>query len=248
MGRDVDIAADRLPPTAATSPGTALYTYPYDEFDDMDPPSISGLFKDAALYNQVLAENEPYGQITLPLASQSVHSFAALVGDDLDPTEKEYAGRFAQLSIDNWEPQDTEDGVALSEEPETLSEEETSSSSESHEDTPDSSVPGTFDSTTSATTEQSVTEDDLPVLLDPKETVSLLRQEFGPLGPEGEETLVCQVDGAIMQDVVILVRISILHVTHSSQAQAESRSIQSVTGHGSPYNTPDHISCVFAEL
>ena len=70
MGLDVEADIPLALPTPITPVASSHSSY--DEFDGMDPPSISGLFKDAALYNQFLTEHEIYLQS--PTAAQSARN------------------------------------------------------------------------------------------------------------------------------------------------------------------------------
>ena len=72
--------------------------------------------------------------------------------------------------------------------------------------------------------------------LTPEEIVRILEQEFGVLGPEGEEKFVFQTDGAVVQDVVILVR---------SRFTCQRRRLDTThTGCISCHHTPDRVSRV----
>ncbi|EKM51568.1 glycosyltransferase family 1 protein [Phanerochaete carnosa HHB-10118-sp] len=176
-------------------------------FDEpRQPVTVPCLFNDAALYRKVLAET-PDGEehISPPPvqnpALRSVQDFAQLVGDDLQPLEQDVVGRFAQLAAENWDIQegDREEGAVLTEEPATLTDDErkklTGSLEELGLDQPSSKKPAIPAEGTQ---------------LSPEYVLALLIEEFGSLAPEGEEKLILEADGAVIQDVVIL---GVIHVT-----------------------------------
>lgn len=168
----------------------------FDELDGIEAPSISQIFTDAALYRQVINHPE---ETTFCHASdtQAIQDFAELVGRDLSSPEKALAGRFAQLSVESedvpWLPDDDK----LTEEPEPVSEE--SSSQGTASDT-------AADNSDKDDSSSSEVETDDSVALSPQEIVSLLREEFGDLAPEGEEKLLFEADAALVLDVILVVR------------------------------------------
>ena len=184
-----------------------------DLSEDMEPTSMSGLFNDASLYRQAIAEHEPGVYLAFPpgitnAAQRSVHDFAELVGNDLDPEEKDVARRLAQIAAP--ELASPEDGKQLSlgiltQEPESLDDEDDFEEAPSRSETETSVTSAVLSDESSATSAPKVADEELPVLLAPDEIIGLLREEFGALGPEGEEKLVSEIDAAIIQDVVILV-------------------------------------------
>lgn len=158
------------------------------------PASIRCLFSDAALYKRAIAEciggPPPAARPQHNAALRSVQDFAELVGNDLEKQEQDVVDRFAQLAVDDWEApdSDSDEVMPFTEEPEAVSEEES-------EATSPAPVP-----------EPSPGEADENAYLPPERVISLLIEEFGPLGPEGQEQLILEADGAIIQDVVILVK------------------------------------------
>ncbi|KAI0689542.1 hypothetical protein BC835DRAFT_1282708 [Cytidiella melzeri] len=176
---------------------------------DLQPVSVTGLFNDASLYNRVIADHDPY----LPDTSLAQQSFADLVGEDLGSKEKDVASRFAQLSAEEWtgfrgDTSDEDEAEPVSDadtsgSSSTLSSEENSASSSPK---PSRGLETFFDAT-----ERTICldNDDHPVI-PPEQLVNILIQEFGQLGPDGSETLLAEIDGAIIQDVVIL---GVVHVT-----------------------------------
>ena len=151
------------------------------------PASITALFSDAALYKRAIAgdaadrEDCSEQQVGNP-ALRSVQDFAELVGNDLEQPEQDVVGRFAQLAVEDWSQEEGEhpDANLFSEEPDSLSEDEEAS--------------------------QTAVQPAKDPKLSPERVISLLIEEFGPLAPKGEERLLLDADGGVIQDVVILVR------------------------------------------
>lgn len=170
---------------------------------DADPPSITRIFNDAALYKQVIEDPE---RASLILDNESIKDFAELVGKDLDSPEKTLVGRFAQLSVEdlNW----SEVG-RYTEEPEVYSDEDDSSAESLEKDqellqeggeTISQETPG-FPSSQSE-----IQRAKLSSKLPPDEIITLLKEEFGELAsPEVEERLLIETDAALVQDVILLV-------------------------------------------
>ncbi|GJE88463.1 glycosyltransferase family 1 protein [Phanerochaete sordida] len=172
-------------------------------FDEVTQPvSISNLFNDAALYRQALAGTE--GRASPPLeqnpALRSVQDFAELVGSDLEPPEQVVVGRFAQLAAEDWDLREEEraDGPVFTEEPAPLSDAESATLAESVRGLALGDPP--LDGATAAEGTQ----------LSPEQIIALLTEEFGHLAPPGEEKLLLEADGAVIQDVVIL---GVIHAT-----------------------------------
>lgn len=163
------------------------------------------MFLDAALYDKFLAE---CGSKCRPLrlcnsgrskASEAAKGFADLVAGDLDTPERAIAGRYAKISVAGESLTD----AGLNPELESYDAASDSSDSSLHDDvlkTPGSEQPTTPD------TSDSIPVDNESWELSPDEIINLLIQEFGPLAAEGEEEkLIIEADGALLQDVIILV-------------------------------------------
>lgn len=168
----------------------------FDPSFDMDRASISSLFTDAALYRDALKGGAAAVQVH-KAAAASMNDLADLVGDDLDVPEKDAVGRFAQLAVEDDWALSLEDSRQLVEEPDALSDEESTSSESQDVPTPLSTPPPNTDAPVA---------DQEPISLPPEEVIEILEQEFGALAPKGEEELILEADGAVIQDVVILVR------------------------------------------
>ena len=174
---------------------------------DINPPSITRIFNDAALYKQVIEDPE---RASLVLDNESIKDFADLVGKDLDSPEKTLVGRFAQLSVEdlNWS-----DVGRYTEEPEVYSDEE-DSSAESLEKDQEPVQDGHDEGTPKAPSPFPPSPSDiqrakLSSKLPPNEIVTLLKEEFGELtSPEVEERLLIETDAALVQDVILLVCLS----------------------------------------
>ncbi|KAI0087753.1 hypothetical protein BDY19DRAFT_994648 [Irpex rosettiformis] len=186
-----------------------------DAFHGMEPISMTGLFNEATLYNQVVAERHP----KTSSKTQNVQDFADLVGHDLNPEEMEVANRFAQLSLNDWAALDIDVGSPIHEEhpdEEELSSDVDTSSLFSHDESSTSSrSAGSHNASFDITDSSRVCVDGVSdrgsiETIPPKELVRILIEEFGQLGPDGEETLLAEIDGAIIQDVIV---IGVVHVT-----------------------------------
>lgn len=181
-----------------------------DEFEAIRQVSISGLFTDASLYNQVLTQrsSQPYLPGTSS-AQKSVQDIASLVGNDLDLTEREAVSRFAQVSLDDWVVEDGEAPLSPTDEDSIPSDGETSSvfsyNSSSGSSEPANPSPSIHNTDFDATDRTILVDDESAIILPPERIVDILIQEFGQLGSDGEERLLAEVEGAIIQDVVILV-------------------------------------------
>jgi sterol 3beta-glucosyltransferase len=181
-----------------------------DEFDQSG--SITGLFDDAALYKQVITESTAGSRLSSEPparnpALRSVQDFAELVGNDLEKPEQDVVSRFAQLAVDNWtiDESDHPDANIFTEEPESLSDEEEAARTLSQ---PEGGAP-----------------------LSPERVIVLLNEEYGPLAPEGEERVLLDADGAVIQDVIIL-------VSKLSWLAFRAKIISYLGGHSSYY--PSH--------
>lgn len=155
-----------------------------DEFEHQSP-DLPRLFTDAALYEKYLGE---IASLNGNLAPEAGKGFADLVAGDLSPSDRAIAGRFATLSVtgDSWLDQ------SLSLEP------------ESHESAVDKNDTQTQGSTPVPSIRVANGQESWRI--SPDEVVDLMIQEFGPLAVEGEEEkLIIEADGALVDDVVILV-------------------------------------------
>lgn len=164
-----------------------------DDLDD-ETQNLPQLFSDAARYEKFLAEtkssNSSAGNESKE-ASDIVAGFADLVGENLNSSEKAIAGRFAKLSVvgESW----INDG--LSSEPESYDSEDFGKDDmETEPSTP-------------AASDHAVVEGEEEWRVSPPRVVDLMIQEFGPLTAEGEEEkLIIEADGALVCDVVVIVR------------------------------------------
>ena len=195
----------RTPPLEPAQAPPKLWRPSEDDADHVQP-TMACLFTDAAAYRKVIADSvsrQWSRSSTLGKVKETTFDFAELVGHDLDAPEKAEAGKFAQIAAADWTSVDDSDShLRLTEEPEPLTDSDsisTSSTSDSSEHARTSPTP--------PTSEESVESTDSTAALTPEQVVHLLEQEFGALAPEGEEKLVFQTDGAVIEDVVILVRI-----------------------------------------
>ena len=175
----------------------------HNSIDELPPSSIVNLFNDAAGYREAIAESfedrlSPPAPPANP-ALKSVQDFAELAGDDLEPPEHDIVGRFAQLAVEDWE---LPDGESYTEEPGAMAPDEHA------EDLQDQT--GTEETKPALAPLQTEVEAESELPLTPERVLSLLIEEFGPLAPAGEEKLLLEADGAVIQDVVILVRVQLL--------------------------------------
>ena len=191
-----------------SNPSTLRPESPIDDaFRGMEPVSITGLLNEATLYNQIIAEH--HSQTSSK--TQNVQDFADLVGHDLDPEEMEVANRFAQLSLNDWAALDISDSPIREEhdEGEVSSDADTSSLFSHEESTTSSSSagghPAYFEATNPAVDVDGMSDKSTDDAIPPKDLVKILIEEFGQLGPDGEETLLAEIDGAIIQDVIVIV-------------------------------------------
>lgn len=187
------MASGRVDPEATLQSQSSI-----DDFTQ--PLSVTGLFSDATGYREAIHGGLSPEFRSVNPALRSVQDFAELTGGDLEPPEHEVVGRFAQLAAEEWSSQEGED--LLTEEPEVMSDEEHEEGSEGEVDVdqtprPPPTVPAIQTDLEEADTRVSLTSD---------EVLALLIEEFGPLSPAGEEKLLLEADGAVIQDVVILVR------------------------------------------
>lgn len=218
-----------MPPRPEDSGQTTMTSE--TSFDEpRQPVTIGCLFNDAALYRKALAETSDGEEHISPPpvhnpALQSVQDFAELVGDDLQPLEQDMVGRFAQLAVENWDiaEGDREEGAVLTEEPVTLTDDERKKLTESFQEL-GLSEPSSKEPTIPAEGTQ----------LSPEYVLALLIEEFGNLAPEGEEKLILEADGAVIQDVAILVCLQLARErTHRELA----------AGRYSYYDSPDRLQC-----
>ena len=84
----------------------------------------------------------------------------------------------------------------------------------SHEESTTSSSsagghPAYFEATNPAVDVDGMSDKSTDDAIPPKDLVKILIEEFGQLGPDGEETLLAEIDGAIIQDVIVIVSRSI---------------------------------------
>lgn len=169
--------------------------------------ALSGLFFDACLYDKFLAECGSKPRCSKFFRSRSnasevVQGFADLVAGDLDSPEKAIAGRFAKLSVAGESLSDAVPSPEL-DSYDASSDSSDSSAQDEVKKVPEVKPPVTPDAS------GSLTADDKDWQLAPDEVVNLLVQEFGPLAADGEEEkLIIEADGALFQDVIILVCIS----------------------------------------
>ncbi|KAA1469801.1 UDP-Glycosyltransferase/glycogen phosphorylase [Dentipellis sp. KUC8613] len=201
----------------------------------LDVPGLSGIFDDASMYQQIIKDSPDYiragvlspdfateaaqygpdfiPSMSFPEKRPSLSGFVQLVGKDLDPAERVVSSRLAQLTVGNWMPGG--DGM-LSDEPDSDELDETDStdtSSSTHDSSTAEAVRSPVDAVwpTSPSRNRSPTRmSTVDEKMEPDEIVSLLNEEFGALGEPGEETLLLEADGALIQDVVI---IGVIHVT-----------------------------------
>ena len=219
------------PPPECVDTPTKQWRPSDDDHEPIRHSTISALFSDAAQYGKVIAEYcSERSDSSHTQSSSRPTDFADLVGEDLAPSEKLEAGKFAQVTAEDsdWIVHDEDSAKAgrFTLEPESLADSEESTSSEGH---------GSISGTTAVHSEESsattvAAAESSSTALSPEQIVSILIQEFGQLAPDGEEKLLFFKDGAVIQDVVILV----------------SRLFDSVTvcdpqfqcvGHNSRYNT-----------
>lgn len=200
------MALDILATTLAPPGPPAKQCRPSDHDHDHEnacSSTISALFDDAAQYGQVIADCASGHSDSDSSGSQTQASrptdFAALVGGDLTPSEKFQAGRFANITAEDSDWSAPDEGRFVSEPESVTGSDESSSSSEGH-DSDTTAVHSDESSTTTLATAESA-----EILLTPDQIVRILEEEFGQLAPEGEEKLLFFKDGAIIQDVVILV-------------------------------------------
>jgi sterol 3beta-glucosyltransferase len=155
-----------------------------------NPPTLSRLFSDAALYQNVLAHCGCISQ-TSSESDASNDGFADLVGRDLDSSEKATATHVARLRATRYSWGSGE----LTEEPESYEQPNPPSNDRELKLLP----------SPSATLSQlEYAEADK---LEPAQIVDILIEEFGSLAPDDEkEQLLSEMDGCMVsQDVFILV-------------------------------------------
>ncbi|KZV67100.1 glycosyltransferase family 1 protein [Peniophora sp. CONT] len=186
----------------------------------LNDPGLSRIFADAAQYDQVVrGERDDDGQ-DVPSGSEpdpdpndnsvqtKLNGFSRLVGKDLPQSERQASVRIAQLTVNNFTPSPLSEGEGdlFDEDEEGGSEGDGSRTSET------------------ALSDGSTAVEDHQVReleaghdeaghgggLEPEEIVDLLEQEFGALAGPGEEKLIVETDGALVQDVTVL---GVLHLT-----------------------------------
>ena len=166
--------------------------------DPTDPadPGLSRMFSEAALYEKVLSacpaalkDSTFFGTGDQAL-QRCIGGFNTLIGHDLGDAERAISGRLAKLSVHNWSSQMDSSFASTDEVDEEPGEVGTPEDDEEETSpTPDISQDAPLDEPK----------------LSPEEIVDLLEQEFGALGPPGEEKLLLETDAAFFQDVIILV-------------------------------------------
>ncbi len=213
---NITMAADAGPKRTPSNPRTlSPPDSPIDDaFREMRPVSLTGLLSDATLYNQVIAHEDPESSPS----TQNVQDFADLVGHDLDPDEMEMANRYAQLSLNDWAALDLEAQLEEAGDSGESSSDADTSSMFSHDgasSTSSSKSAAHFDAADPALRVDGADNASVHDVIPPKELVNILIEEFGQLGPDGEETLLAEVDGAIIQDVIVLVRSFVSPCHHS---------------------------------
>ncbi|KAJ7675882.1 glycosyltransferase family 1 protein [Mycena polygramma] len=201
------------------------YTTSSDE-DSLTSITFDHFYSEAAAFEKVLAN---YGCIEdRETHKDGTNGFEDLVRKDLTPQEQGIASYAAQLrttgSSPSWTPSPTS---SIVDEPETYTEEEDSSLDLSTESC---DIPAPV-------LHRSGTLDSDAWKLEPDEIIRLLRNEFGPLAPDGEEEkLLLETDGGIMKDVTI---IGVIHLTthrlafHASLMAAHSNTHRGVIRSGS---------------
>ncbi|THH30054.1 hypothetical protein EUX98_g4134 [Antrodiella citrinella] len=179
-----------------------------DPDGSLEGPSLTKFFADAALYKQAI-DNPERGSFYRASENETILDFAELVGNQLDSPERDLAGRFARLSVEDstWFP----DGKkVLADEPEEYVEEKV---------TAEEQVPAQAEQEElSQANQDKIAETSLCVKpgdtsssgLSAMAVVELLIQEHGALAPEGEEKLILETDAALVLDVII---VGVLHVT-----------------------------------
>jgi sterol 3beta-glucosyltransferase len=194
--------------TDDTTQDTSLDDLTLNLKSDRSNDGLSRMFNDAALYEQVLnacPESLQNVAFFVPddqaLPSSLVCGFNELIGRDLDDAGRAVTGKLAKLSVNNWTSSSKEDPFGS----ESPSEEEPGEEASSSDDAEDEKQTPLFGP-------QSLDDDSEPPppsepKLTPEEIVDLLEQEFGALGPPGEEKLLLETDSAFFKDVVVLVRL-----------------------------------------
>lgn len=184
-------------PTRQDTTGTSS-----GEDDSLEPdqPIISKLFSDAERYDRYLVEHGCDGLYSSKEGINSVTGFADLIAGGLDSSEKAITGRLAKIVVrgDTWSSGDV---TAEPESYESDSDTDDSPTVDSSQSEDDKSAEGSPPPLNRSSTESAVAW-----RLKPEEIVNLLVDEFGALAGEGEEEkLIVEADGALFQDVFILV-------------------------------------------
>ena len=181
----------------------------YAEFDgDLDLSSTrrTRLYKDAALYGQVLRDATPQSTVDV---QDAVNGFAEFVGQDLDTVDQQRTGRFAQFAVNDW--QTHKDIIVESPRATLLDDFEGLDASVDLDLTLNDPEIQQAEPEPVVQEEKVVQEDARSILeaspkLSSEAIVDLLVREFGPLAAEGEkEEFVMEVDAAIFKSVAILV-------------------------------------------
>jgi sterol 3beta-glucosyltransferase len=190
-GSNDDPVPEVTPPPVKPTPST-------DPTDPADP-GLSRMFSEAALYEKVLTacpsalnDSKFFGTGDQAL-QRCICGFNTLVGQDLGDAERAISGRLAKLSVHDWSSQIDSSFASTDQVDEEPGEVGTPEDGE--EEKP--YTPSTLDISQDAPPDEPK--------LSAEEIVDLLEQEFGALGPPGEEKLLLETDAAFFQDVIILV-------------------------------------------
>ncbi|KAH8104667.1 glycosyltransferase family 1 protein [Cristinia sonorae] len=161
-------------------------------------PSLTQFFADASLYKQAIA-NPDRANFYRASENETIQDFADLVGRHLAAPERALADKFARLSVEDSTWLSDEKAVLVDEPQEDLADHDSQSETPPHPHHAPERPEG-----------QAQTEEVEAPQLSPDEIVELLRHEYGPLGPDGEEKLIMEADAALVQDVVVM---GVLHIT-----------------------------------
>jgi hypothetical protein len=160
---------------------------------------LARMFSDAALYDKILTacpaalSDKKFFDPDDQALPRCIGGFNSLIGQDLGDDERAISGRMATLSVNNWSSPMDNSFASLDQLDEESGEPSVSEDSEEEKPLP----PLTLDLSQDAPPDEPK--------LTPEEIVDLLEQEFGALGPPGEEKLLLEADAAFFKDVIILV-------------------------------------------
>ncbi|VDC02382.1 unnamed protein product [Peniophora sp. CBMAI 1063] len=199
-----------LPGSGPTSPEPSEPLNPTEQLLrslGLNEPGLSRIFADAAQYDQVVRDDTEDAAAEPDTTSDDsvqtkLKGFTRLVGKDLPESERQASVRIAQLTVNNFST------TALGGDDEDLfdEDEEGGSSTEGHSSrTSETSVSDGLGALKEGEADAARTDK-----LEPEQIVDLLEQEFGALAEPGEEKLIAEADGALVQDVTIL---GVLHLT-----------------------------------